>query len=149
MSSVVVYLAFQGRTMLLTSDSRPDFIMAGLFDAWLLDPERGVDVDLLSLPHYGSTRNVTREFLGQVRADHYVVVGEPRFRLPDPATIEMLASTRGEEVALHVAGTVPEDRAVELRALADRLGMRPAAFRPHDRASMVIDLLDPVAPTLP
>lgn len=149
MSSVVVHVSFGGRTMLLTSDSRPDFIMRGLFDAWLLDPDLGLHVDLMSIPHSGSSRNVTPEFLAQVRADHYVVVGARRFRLPDLVTIEMLVAARGDAAALYLGGEFDDRQANELKALFDDATLRSATFPAHERASMMIDLLDPVEPTLP
>ena len=134
--------------MLLTSDSRADLVMTGLFDAWLLDPERGMDVDLMLIPHCGSDRNVTRQFLEQVRAGHYVVIAAPRFRLPNAATIEMLGAARRDAGALYVGGKLPQEQADRLSEAADRAGIRPPRFPEHDRASMMIDLLDPVEPTL-
>ncbi|MDJ0771129.1 MAG: ATP-binding protein [Ilumatobacter sp.] len=148
LSSLVMVLSFAGRTMLLTSDSRHDFIMSGLFDAWLLDPDHGVDVDVMVVPHGGSTRNVTAEFLEQVRAADYVVIPERRFHLPDPMTIDMLSATRGDAATLHVGGHLRDEQRAELEAMVAHAGLR-SVFPQHSEASVVVDLLQPVPPALP
>jgi len=95
LSSIVAYLRFSNRSMLLTGDARSDQIQRGLFDAWLLDPEAGMDVDLLKLPHFGSTHSCSKGFLDRVRAEHYVVTENRKFRLPGPEIFEAISSARG------------------------------------------------------
>ena len=95
LSSIVAHLRFRDRTMLLTGDARADHIQRGLFDAWLLDPDAGMDVDLLKLPHFGSMHNCTEGMLERVRAQHYVVTENRLFRLPGPEIFGAIARARG------------------------------------------------------
>lgn len=93
--SIVAYLRFSDRTMLLTGDARSDQIQRGLFDAWLLDPEAGMDVDLLKLPHFGSMHSCSKSLLDRIRAEHYVVTEFSKFRLPGPEIFKAISGARG------------------------------------------------------
>ncbi len=151
MSSIVLHLAYGDKSILLTSNSRADFIMSGLFDAWLLDPQRGLDVDIATLPHHGSAGNVTPAFFSQVRAPHYVVIPARRFKLPRREMFEMLAASPNVANAeLHFGGHVDSTFRGETEATlreADPSGTL-VAHVPEPGTSVVIDLLDPVPPTL-
>lgn len=89
--------------MLLTGDARGDDMIAGLEAAQLLQHgQEPLKVDLLKMPHHGSSRNIDEEFFRQIPADHYVISADGRDGNPDPATLGMLARARGdEEYTLH------------------------------------------------
>ncbi|MCA9174469.1 MAG: hypothetical protein KDB14_08285 [Planctomycetales bacterium] len=97
-SSIVVHLKRQGKTMLLTGDARGDHVMDGLSRAGLA-PSGKTHVDILKVPHHGSDRNVSTDFFRKVTADHYVFSGDRRGTgsNPDRATIQMVTEVRGRD----------------------------------------------------
>jgi hypothetical protein len=112
LSSIVVLAEMATRRMLLTGDARGDDIVAGLEEAGV--EARGdagrFEVDLLKVPHHGSSRTVDVAFFRKVVADHYVISADGRDGNPDVEMLRMLATARGdEEYTVHF--TFPEDAA--------------------------------------
>lgn len=107
LASIVVLAEMGGRTMLLTGDARGDDVLAGLDAAGILRAgDQPLVVDLLKMPHHGSSRNVDEGFLARVLADHYVFSADGRHGNPDPQTLRMLAAARGaDEYTLHLTLT--------------------------------------------
>jgi len=95
-SSIVSLFEFGGRRMLICGDSRSDHISLGLSQAGLLTRDDRLHLDVMQVPHYGSHRNITPEFLAQVTADHYVITPNYMFNLPDDESLEMIVSARGD-----------------------------------------------------
>jgi hypothetical protein len=99
LSSIIVLAEMPGvegkpRRMLLTGDSRGDQIIEGLKSANLMENGK-CHVDLLKLPHHGSSRNLEPAFFETVTADHYVVSSNgDKFDNPDRDTLEWLAAAR-------------------------------------------------------
>ena len=58
-----------------------------------------VRVDLLHLPHLGSTRNLSPEFLERVTADRYLFSGDGMHSNPSIASIAALIAARLGEIA--------------------------------------------------
>ena len=116
--SIVILAEMSGRRMVLTGDARGDDILEGL-EAVLprTDGQTRFQVDLLKLPHHGSSRNGDVDFFRQLVADHYVISADGRDGNPDVDTLRMLATARGdEEYTLHFTFTEdaserePDDR---------------------------------------
>lgn len=103
-SSIVVHISKQGRTMLLTGDARGDNVVSGMKRAGLL-PGGKAHVDILKIPHHGSDRNVDTDFFKAISADHYIFSGDrdPNFGSnPDRATFQMITEVRGsDEYTMH------------------------------------------------
>jgi len=118
LASIVVLAARGTRRMLLTGDARGDFVLAGLEAAGLLT-NGAVHVDLLKVPHHGSSRNVTTDFFRRVTADHYVISADGRDGNPDPEMLEMLTEARGA-AEYRISLTNQEPRAAAFLA-ADRV----------------------------
>lgn len=93
LASICVLAELEGKTMLLTGDARGDFLRDEL-DACGMLP---LHVDLFKIPHHGSDRNVDEDFFRKVTADHYVFSGDGEHGNPELATLEMLASARGND----------------------------------------------------
>jgi len=93
LSSIVALIEHSGRKVLITGDARSDYVYDGLKEAGELKGGK-LHVDVLKLPHHGSIRNVTRAFLRDVTADHYVASGDGTYGNPDRATLELIASAR-------------------------------------------------------
>ncbi len=97
LSSLVVLAAAGGKTMLLTGDARGDKILEGLGQADLLKEGGTLHVDLLKVPHHGSSNNVAPEFFERITADHYVFSGDGEHGNPERETLKMLLDARGEQ----------------------------------------------------
>ncbi len=110
LASISVLAEMQGKKMLLTGDARADHVIEGLeeFSGSKPAPNNPFKVDLLKLPHHGSDKNVDDNFFRSVTADHYVISGDGGFGNPEVATLEMIASARGnDKYTIHF--TFPED----------------------------------------
>jgi len=94
LSSIVVLARAGDRTLLLTGDARSDDILAGLKAEGLLKDNEALTVDVLKLPHHGSSRNVIPEFFERVRARNYVISGDGANDNPEDATLTMLCDSR-------------------------------------------------------
>lgn len=98
-SSIVVHIERNNRSMLLTGDARGNNIISGLGRANLMSNGRA-HVDILKIPHHGSDRNVDTNFFQTVRADHYVFSGDRDENFgsnPDKATFQMVTEVRGRD----------------------------------------------------
>jgi hypothetical protein len=99
LSSIVVLAEAGNKRMLLTGDARGDKIIEGLQFNGLLGPEKNSTshVDVLKMPHHGSTRNVEQDFFKRITAGHYVFSGNGEYGNPERQTLEMLWNARGDE----------------------------------------------------
>lgn len=95
LSSLVVCATVKDKSMLLTGDARGDRILAGLEKARLLSPGKSRHVNVLKVPHHGSSRNVEADFFRRVTADHYVFSGNGDYGNPERETLAMLFAARG------------------------------------------------------
>ena len=93
LSSVVMLVKRDGKSMLLTGDARGDKVIAGLKSAGIMSGET-LRIDILKGMHHGSDQNVKREFFEQVIADHYVFSGNGLHGNPDAATFRWLFEAR-------------------------------------------------------
>jgi beta-lactamase superfamily II metal-dependent hydrolase len=79
-----------------TGDSCSNQIEEGLRLAGMSTPEGRFAVDLLLVPHLGSRRNVSPEFLGRVKADQYLFTGNRKFG-PNEATLQLILDARRDD----------------------------------------------------
>jgi hypothetical protein len=60
-------------------------------------PKAGkLHVDILKVPHHGSSNDVAQDFFERITADHYVFSGNGEHGNPERETIEMLLVARGD-----------------------------------------------------
>ena len=97
LASTVVLAQSGNRTLLLTGDARSDAIVAGLEGEGLLPDAEPLMVDVLKLPHHGSSRNVDATFFERVHARHYVISGNGRDGNPETETLKLLCDSRLED----------------------------------------------------
>jgi hypothetical protein len=95
LSSLVVMAECNGRSILLTGDARGDYIIQGLEDSGYLKDGK-CKVNILKLPHHGSSRNCTEDLFKTVEASHYVISANGKYDNPDSDTLCLLAKVRGE-----------------------------------------------------
>jgi hypothetical protein len=139
LSSIVVLATHGDRSMLLTGDARGDDICEGLALADLLD-KGSLHVDLMKVPHHGSSANVTEEFFRKVTADRYVISGDGKHDNPDEETLAMLRAARpGADYCLYF--TYPVPHVVDFVEQSRRMGERfEVVFRPADSISIDVDV---------
>ena len=97
LSSIVCVAELDGKRMLLTGDAQGPKVLEGLEAAGFLKPGETMDVDLLKLPHHGSSYNNTLEFLERVRAPHIVISADGKDDNPDLPTLERLSKARPDD----------------------------------------------------
>ncbi|HVQ14471.1 MAG TPA: hypothetical protein VMS40_12810 [Vicinamibacterales bacterium] len=96
LSSIVVLAELGGKRMLLTGDARGDKILQGFELAGLIAEDHGtMHVDVLKVPHHGSSNNMETSFFARITADHYVFSGNGEHGNPERETLEMLFTARG------------------------------------------------------
>jgi hypothetical protein len=109
LSSIVVLAKAGDKTILLTGDARGDKILEGLELARLLKPGQTLRVDVLKVPHHGSSNNLETGFFQRITADHYVFSGNGENGNPERESMQMLFDARGTEpFAIHL--TYPVDQ---------------------------------------
>ncbi len=109
LSSLVVLAEADGKRMLLTGDARGDKILTGLELVGLLKKNGKMRVDLLKVPHHGSSNNLEVDFFKRVTADHYVFSGDGEHGNPERESLEMLLSARGNaKYTIHLTYPVDE-----------------------------------------
>jgi beta-lactamase superfamily II metal-dependent hydrolase len=96
LSSIVVLAESGGKTMLLTGDARGDKILKGLEEVELLAAGGTLHVNVMKVPHHGSSNNVAPKFFERITADHYVMSGDGEHGNPERETMEMLFAARGK-----------------------------------------------------
>ncbi|HET7444970.1 MAG TPA: hypothetical protein VFJ57_09965 [Solirubrobacterales bacterium] len=97
LSSIVCVAELGGKRMLLTGDAQGPKVLEGLEAAGFLKPGEAMDVDLLKLPHHGSSYNNTLGFLERVRAPHIVISADGKDDNPDLPTLERLSKARPDD----------------------------------------------------
>ena len=66
-------------------------------------------VDLLKVPHHGSSNNLEADFFRRVTADHYVFSGDGEHGNPERESFEMLLEARGKNpFTIHLTYPVDE-----------------------------------------
>lgn len=107
LSSIIVLAQAGGRRMLLTGDGRGDFIIESLKTAGLLTGGK-IKIDVLKLPHHGSSRDIADAFFETIVADHYVISANGKYDNPDLETLQILTKVRGKDpYTIHLTNPVP------------------------------------------
>jgi beta-lactamase superfamily II metal-dependent hydrolase len=109
LSSIVVLAEAGGKRMLLTGDARGDKVLEGLQLAGLLAPGKKskIEIDLLKVPHHGSSNNLAKDFFQRIVARHYVFSGNGEHGNPERESMEMLLAARGEDADYTIHFTYP------------------------------------------
>lgn len=94
LSSIVTLVQHRGKKVLLTGDARGDKILEGLKLSGIWSGHAALKVDILKIPHHGSSRNLDVEFFKSVHAKHYVVSGDGTYGNPDREALLMIEKAR-------------------------------------------------------
>lgn len=114
LSSLVLLAEVGGKKMLLTGDARGDRILEGLELTGLVKKGGNINVDVLKVPHHGSSNNLDKDFFKRIIAKHYVFSGDGEHGNPERESLEMLLEARGDDdYTIHL--TYPIDDIDKLR----------------------------------
>jgi len=91
LSSIVMLVEAFGRRVLLTGDQLSLDILDGLESAQRWKKGQTFHVDIMKVPHHGSTANVQSEFVAAITADIYVFSANGKDQNPDPPVLELIA----------------------------------------------------------
>ncbi|MFN8290267.1 MAG: hypothetical protein U0U70_08425 [Chitinophagaceae bacterium] len=99
LSSIVLLVKAEGKTILLTGDCRSDHLQQGLIETGCSADGR-LHTDVFKVQHHGSCRNVKggQEFFEQVTADTYIISADGTYHNPDYDTLRWIVE------AAHKAG---------------------------------------------
>lgn len=97
LSSIVVLAKSGGKSILLTGDARGDRILQGLELTGALKKGASMQVDVLKVPHHGSSNNLDNDFFERIKPAHYVFSGDGEHGNPERESLEMLFAARGAE----------------------------------------------------
>src|SRR5262249_7490907 len=90
LSSIVVLAEANDKRMLLTGDARGDKILEGLEFAGAMKTGGQIHVDILKVPHHGSSNNIEPDFFERITSEHYVFSGNGEHGNPERETLQML-----------------------------------------------------------
>ncbi|HUP23096.1 MAG TPA: MBL fold metallo-hydrolase [Thermoanaerobaculia bacterium] len=134
LASLMLVVEDAGKSLLLTGDSHPDDIRAGLELDGRLDATGRAHFDVIKFQHHGSKNNVDEDFCAKITADHYVFCGDGGHHNPHLDAVDMLirgrrqASSRPFKLWFNSSEAVTHDsRKAHMRKLEDRVATRAAA----------------------
>ena len=109
LSSLVVLAEAGDKRMLLTGDARGDKILEGLELVGALEEGGTMHVDLLKVPHHGSSNNLDNDFFERITANHYVFSGDGEHGNPERDALKMLRDARGDaDYTIHLTYPIAE-----------------------------------------
>jgi hypothetical protein len=111
LSSIVVLVEADKKRMLLTGDARGDKVLEGLQLAGKLDrgDKTKIEVDLVKVPHHGSSNNLDKDFFERIIAKHYVFSGDGEHGNPERESLEMLLKARKDgNYKIHLTYPLPD-----------------------------------------
>jgi hypothetical protein len=143
LSSIVLLVRTRGRSVLLTGDARGDRIVEGLRERGLLDGQGRIHVDVLKVPHHGSSRNNTPAFFRAVTADTYAISADGRYGNPDDDCLRDIveaAHVDGRRIELVLTNETDPSRRLLHDRPPDAWGYTVRIMPPTEHA-ITIDLL--------
>jgi beta-lactamase superfamily II metal-dependent hydrolase len=145
LSSIVIIAMMDGRTLVLTGDARGDQILDGMREAGMLDAQGRRHVEVLKVPHHGSSRNANREFLTALTADTYVFSANGRYGNPDyQALVDVVevAQDAGRTVELAMTNETPASKKLLKTHPPARFGYSARILAPTESV-LTVDVLKP------
>jgi hypothetical protein len=99
LSSIVILVKVEDKKLLLTGDAHGDDIVTAWKELGLPSPAA---LDVLKMPHHGSIRNTTEQFLRFFLAEHYVFSANGKYDNPDAPTLEALVKMHcNRKITMH------------------------------------------------
>ncbi|HUC00457.1 MAG TPA: MBL fold metallo-hydrolase [Solirubrobacterales bacterium] len=149
LSSITCVAELGEKTMLLTGDALGEKVLAELETAGFLPAEGTMEVDLLKVPHHGSSYNNPPKLFSRVRSPRIVISANGKDDNPDLPTLERLSAARpDDDFTIYLTETDFVDGVGD--TIRDFFAREKAAgrkyevvFTPEDEL-LRLDLLDPL-----
>jgi beta-lactamase superfamily II metal-dependent hydrolase len=97
LSSIMLLVEAEGKTVLLSGDGLGEHLLEGLHQSGLIKEDGTFHVDVFKLPHHGSARNVTPELFDRITADTYVISANGTNENPEFQTLEWLVQAAAKQ----------------------------------------------------
>lgn len=150
LSSIVV-LAEAGKVrLLLSGDCGGDLVLEDLEQRGLMPKGGTFAVDLMKVPHHGSSHSLDQNFFERIPADYYVISGNGKHGIPHPDALGWLSAARaGTEYHAVLTNRKGElgltaNLTRFLKSEADKQPKHHYHFRNDSDLSIRVDLLDKV-----
>lgn len=140
LSSIILLIKADGKTILLTGDCRGDHLQEGLIETGL-STDGKLHVDIFKVPHHGSKRNVTKEFFGDVTADTYVISADGTNGNPDVDTLSWIvenAKDAGRKIDLIFTNQTESTNALANRYPPAAWGYQARFLSPEEKAIQIV-----------
>jgi len=114
LSSIIMLIKADGKTILLTGDARGDHLQEGLIETGISDTG-SIHVDIFKVPHHGSQRNVTKALFKEVTADTYIISADGTNGNPDYVTLCWIVEAAKEadrEIRIIVTNETPSTQSL-------------------------------------
>lgn len=101
-SSIAFLMIYQRVNLLFTADSCSSILMDGL-NRFIMSGRDKLKLNFMHVPHHGSSRNSSLEFLKKIESPLFVVTGDAMnpYNLPDKETIARLMAAYPDGFELH------------------------------------------------
>ncbi|GAA3099679.1 MBL fold metallo-hydrolase [Rhizobium viscosum] len=100
LSSLAMLVKIRGKRILLTGDAQGKDLAEAWDEIGLSDEDAAVDI--LKIPHHGSSRNNPEIFLRKFPAKHYVISADGKYDNPDAQVVEaIVAINKGRDFTIH------------------------------------------------
>ena len=129
----MLLVELDGRSLLLTGDARADQVLEGMQESGTLDADGRRHVSILKMPHHGSIRNVTADFLRAVTADTYVISADGRYGNPDFDALALIVEVAREQdrrIELAMTNTTTSSDRLLASHPPKKFGYRVRTLRP-------------------
>jgi beta-lactamase superfamily II metal-dependent hydrolase len=150
LSSIVVLAELKKLRMLLSGDCGGDLILEDLQARGLLKEGGKFAVDLMKVPHHGSSHSLAQDFFERIPAKYYVISGNGKHGIPHPDALGWLSAARaGEEYDAVLTNRTGELNLTEhltafLKSEAKNQPKHRYHFRNDQDLSIRVDLLDKI-----
>jgi len=115
LSSIILLVEGDGRSILLTGDCRCDHLKQGLIETGL-SADGKFHVDVFKVPHHGSDRNTDAAFFDDVTADTYIISADGRYDNPDADVLYWIveaAKKRNQKIKIILTNITPASDALQ------------------------------------
>jgi beta-lactamase superfamily II metal-dependent hydrolase len=143
LSSIMLLGAAEGKTVLLTGDGLGAHLLKSLKQAGLLDAQGQLHVNVLKVPHHGSARNVSLDFLKKITADQYIISANGRDGNPDPNTLNWIveaAREQGRKIEILLTNETDSSRELLKTHPLEKYGYQVTVM-PEGASTLTVDLV--------
>jgi ribonuclease BN (tRNA processing enzyme) len=147
LSSIMLLIEAEEKTILLTGDGLGEHLLEGLHQTGLLEEDGTFHVNVFKLPHHGSVHNVTPELFERITADTYVICADGTNNNPDYQTLEWLVQVALKQGRLF--RIVATKETASIKALVERYDPEKSFYELEylepEAHSFTLDLSEPIS----